>query len=331
MSQTPDRLLDRFSGLDVIVVGEAILDRYLEGSADRICREAPVPIVDVTRRTDAPGGAANTAVNVRALGARATLLSAVGADVDGSTLRATLGDRGVATEHLISSPRRRTLAKHRLVGAGRLLLRFDQGSTDPIDGRAEDTLIAALSDHFPRADAVVVSDYGYGIVTPRVRRALADLQARTPRVLVADAKQLGAYRDVGLTAVKPNFREAVELLGGSLDDGSGRAEAIAALGDRLLDVTGARLAAVTLDTDGALMIERHKPTYRTYARPTCHGRAAGAGDTFLSALALALAAGADPTEAADLASAGAAVVVGKPGTATCSAAELKAALATAHR
>jgi D-beta-D-heptose 7-phosphate kinase / D-beta-D-heptose 1-phosphate adenosyltransferase len=144
---------------------------------------------------------------------------------------------------------------------------------------------------------------------------------------VVDAKGLSTYRGAGVTASKPNYAEAVRLLGlrgGRRDD---RAAVLAGRGDRLLHLTGARIAAVSLDTDGALFFERDRPVYRTYARPAEHSRAAGAGDTFVAALALALAAGGETPAAAELASAAAAVVVAKDGTAACTGAELRAQIA----
>jgi D-beta-D-heptose 7-phosphate kinase/D-beta-D-heptose 1-phosphate adenosyltransferase len=318
------RVLDAFADLDVLVVGEAMLDGYLEGTSGRLCQEAPVPVVSVTARRDAPGGAANTAANARALGARVRLLSVAGDDAEFEVLRAALDSLGVCTDALLACPGRRTLAKQRVLAGGQLLVRFDQGDTGPVAGAAEQALIDRLADLFGRVDAVLVSDYGYGVLTPRVLAVLAGLQARSPRVVVADSKSLGAYRGVGLTAVKPNYCEALRLLG--LDPERGRAELMADRGRDVLEATGARIAAVTLDTDGALVFERDRPPYRTYARPNPHSRAAGAGDTYAAALALALAAGADTPAAAELAAAAAAVVVAKDGTARCSAGELRAHL-----
>jgi D-beta-D-heptose 7-phosphate kinase/D-beta-D-heptose 1-phosphate adenosyltransferase len=319
------QLIDSFGGFCVLVVGDAMLDSYLEGAAATICREAPVPIVTLGSRVDAPGGAANTAANISSLGGRATLLSVVGTDAEGERLRGILDERGVATEHVLSRSARRSLAKHRVIAASQMIVRFDQGSTGPIDPATEQALIERLAALFPRCDAVVVSDYGYGVLTPRVIAALAALQSQAPRVIVVDSKQLPAYRTVGITAVKPNYAEAIKLLGAQPTDSQGqRAESIAAHAGRLLDITGAQIAAITLDTDGAIVIERGSSPYRTYARPTRDSYAAGAGDTFLSALALAFAAGADTPAAAEIASAAAAIVVGKDRTATCAAEELRA-------
>jgi D-beta-D-heptose 7-phosphate kinase/D-beta-D-heptose 1-phosphate adenosyltransferase len=315
-------LIDAFAGLNVLVVGEVMLDTYLEGAAGRFCPEAPVPIVTLSGRRDLPGGAANTAVNARGLGARVSLLSAVGADSDGEVLRELLAERGVDTEHVLTHLDRRTLAKQRVIASGQILLRLDQGSTGPLDEETEQALIDRLTSLYPRADAVILSDYRYGILTPRVVRTLADLQAHWSKVLVTDSRRLQVFRDLGVTAVKPNYEEAVQLLGAhALDGFRVRAEGVAAYGERLLELTGAQIAAVTLDCEGALVFERGRPAYRTYTQPA-RSCVAGAGDTFAAGLALALAAGAS-TAAAELASGAAAVVVGKERTATCSAQELR--------
>ena len=317
-------LFAAFPGQSLLVVGEAMLAAYLHGSSGRLCREAPVPIVAVDGRTDVPGGAANAAVNVRALGARVSLLSVIGDDADGAALRAALEARGVDTAHVLVDPSRRTLAKQRVFAGAQMLVRFDSGTTARVDRARESQVVTRLGELFGRHDAVIVSDYGYGILTPHVIATLAALQARAPRVIVADSKTLGAYRDVGVTAVKPNYDEMLRLLGArGAARGAARAELVARHGRRLLEATGAQIAAVTLDRDGAVFLERGRPSYRTYARPADHARAAGAGDTFTSALALALAAGGDVAACAEIASAAAAVVVAKEGTAACSVAELR--------
>lgn len=321
------KLLDAIAGLNVVVIGEAMLDCYHVGIADRLCPEAPVPVVTVTDRKQAPGGAANTAVNVHSLGANVTFLSVIGDDWEGALLRQTLEEHGVSTLGVITQPGRRTLAKQRVMALGNLLVRFDQGSTEAIDRETEQALMNELTSCFTDCDAVIVSDYGYGILTAGVIQAIAKLQQTQPRVLVVDSKNLTAYRHVGVTAVKPNYKEAIHLLGietlATALLGDARANQIAMHEERLLDLTGAQIAAVTLDAEGAIIFELGKPAYRTSSQRASHSRATGAGDTFVSALTLALAAKATTPIATDLAAAAAAVVVEKEGTTFCSAQELR--------
>ena len=323
MSAELARLVDAFAGLDVAVIGDGMLDSYLHGTAERLSREAPAPIVSLEGSVDVPGGAANTAVNVRSLGASVRFLTVVGEDPDGALLRKELEAADVATEDVVVDPSRRTLAKRRIAAGGQLLLRFDQGTTGQIVGDAEDELIERVRSIAARRDAVVVSDYGYGTLTPGVLDAVAELR-REGSVLVVDAKDPKRHRRARPTAVKPNYREAVRLLGEQEVRGpDARAEQLADRGEPLLELTGAEAVVVTLDTEGALLFERDRPPYRTFARHTKLARPAGAGDTFAATLALALGAGATTTAAVELASAASAVVIEKDGTSTCTALELR--------
>ncbi len=321
------KLLDAIAHLHVIVIGEAMLDGYLQGLSNSLCPEAPVPVVTLTNRLYVPGGAANTAVNVRSLSANVTFLSVIGDDWEGSQLQQALSERGVSTKHILKASNRQTLSKQRVTTASQILVRFDSGTTDAIDADSEQALIDKLELVFPECDAVIVSDYGYGILTQRVIDALAQLQQSNPRVLVVDSKNLTAYRHLSVTAVKPNYKQAVQLL--TLlptplsRRGISRAEQIKPYGEKLLNLAGAKIAAVTLDTEGAMIFEHGSQPYRTDAQPTAESRTSGAGDTYSSALTLALAAGAATPLAADFAAAAAAVVVRKEGTTACSAEELR--------
>jgi D-beta-D-heptose 7-phosphate kinase / D-beta-D-heptose 1-phosphate adenosyltransferase len=317
-------LIHAFANLNVLIVGEAMLDRYLQGYTDRLCREAPVPVVTLRDRQDIPGGAANTAVNVRSLGGRPQFLSVIGNDAEGLALQRALEQREVSTAHLLVHPARQTLVKHRVIAATQMLVRFDQGSTAFIDPETEQWLSDRLCQLFPASDAVIISDYGYGILTPRVIQTLASLQAASPHVLVVDSRDLRAYRQVGVTAVKPNYPEVIQLLDlPKLEGFNLRAEQIMAQQDRLFELTGTQIAAVTLDTEGALFFQHGNPPYRTYAQPKPDSSATGAGDTFVSALTLAMAVNAPTPAVAELASAAAAIAVAKEGTSTCSVNELQ--------
>jgi D-beta-D-heptose 7-phosphate kinase / D-beta-D-heptose 1-phosphate adenosyltransferase len=319
--------VDAFASRRILVVGEAMLDSYLHGEAERLSREAPVPIVALRTRVDAPGGAANTAVNVAALGATTRLLSVIGTDDEGDRLGTALDGLGVPSDGLSRDPARTTLVKERVLAGPQMLVRVDAGSTEPIDGAAEDALIEGLTAEYRAADAVILSDYDYGILTPRLIATLAELHARDPRPVIVDARDLRRYRRLAPTAVKPNYLEAVRLLGEpELRGSKARAMQIGSSGERLLELTGARVVAVTIDADGTFIFERDAPPQRTYARPQASSQATGGGDTFVATLALALAVDASTPEAAELASTAATVVVGRTGTATCSAGDLRLAL-----
>jgi D-beta-D-heptose 7-phosphate kinase/D-beta-D-heptose 1-phosphate adenosyltransferase len=331
MALTLSELILAFPSRRVTVLGDAMLDVFLHGTSSRLCREAPVPAVDVHGRIDAPGGAANTAANVRALGAAVRFLAVLGDDDTAAVLRRELRSADVDDAQAVTARGRTTLSKQRVLSSGQILLRVDQGDTGAIPREAERRLVAALREAHAWSDVLIVSDYGYGTLSAPLLEELGRLQAEAPRVLVIDAKDGARYHGCGVTAVKPNYDQAIAWLGAARMTGAARAQQIAASADDLLELTGAELAAVTLDADGAVVVERGRPPYRAYARPERHARTTGAGDTFVAAFALALGAGADTPGALELASSAAAVVVGKDETARCSAFELRQRLFAADK
>jgi D-beta-D-heptose 7-phosphate kinase / D-beta-D-heptose 1-phosphate adenosyltransferase len=275
-----------------------------------------------------PGGSANVAVNARLLGAEVSLVTVVGEDDDGRSLSGILTEAGVGDGYLLRTGLRSTESKRRIVSGGQMLIRLDSGSTEVLARKLEDALVDRVARAFDDSDAVIVSDYGHGVLTPRVRSVLGALQSQHRRVLVVDARDLTLYRELGVTAVKPNYQEAVRLVGGrETQTPAARALWVTSNANRILETTGARIVAVTLDGDGALVLERDRPPHRTYATRTDDSQAIGAGDTFTATFALALAAGAHTAAAGELASAAASVVVSKARTAACTAAELAKHLA----
>jgi D-beta-D-heptose 7-phosphate kinase/D-beta-D-heptose 1-phosphate adenosyltransferase len=315
-------LVDLIAGLRILVLGEAMLDSYVGGETTRLSREAPVPIVDVRERRDVPGGAGNAAANLASLGAQPVLLSVIGADHDGLLLRRALERCNVCSGGVLAAVDRATLTKTRVVSGGQIVLRFDEGTCEPIDAETERELCNMLGLEAQTCDAIVVSDYGHGVLTPAVIGTLAEIQRESPHVLVVDAKRPDRYAACDVHAGKPSWDVAAGLLG--IDVAAPQRPAVAAArGRELLELLGARAAAITLDGEGVVLVERDAEPYRIYARRAPSGQTAGAGDTFTVAFAAALAAGAGTPAAAELAAAAASVTVESPGTTTCSAAELR--------
>ena len=301
----------------VVVVGDAVLDCWLSGPTRRLSREAPVPVVEVDVTRCAAGGAANTAVNLAALGARVSLVAVVGDDDDGVTLRRLLDEAGVDTSALIVAPGRPTAAKRRIVADDAMVARYD---TVPADGTV-DGFAAVLADALDaEPDATVVCDYAVGGLDDATVSTVAAHRDRLG-VLVVDAHDLARWAPAGPDVVTPNAGEAAALLGRSLD-GPDRVAAAEAAGGELRTRAGAATVVVTLDRDGALLLPPDLPAHRTWARPAPESRACGAGDSFTAALTLALAAGTPGPTAVELAQAAADVVVGRIGTAVCSTADL---------
>jgi D-beta-D-heptose 7-phosphate kinase/D-beta-D-heptose 1-phosphate adenosyltransferase len=152
MSVSLPQIVDALAGQDVLVVGECILDRYLQGATNRLCPEAPVPVVELSSRLDQPGGAANAACNARRLGARVSFLSVVGDDAEGEAVLHGLQRRDINISHVLIQPERRTLTRQRVLAGSQLLVRVDHGDTDPVAPGIEARLIERLI-HKP-ADAV---------------------------------------------------------------------------------------------------------------------------------------------------------------------------------
>jgi D-beta-D-heptose 7-phosphate kinase / D-beta-D-heptose 1-phosphate adenosyltransferase len=315
-------LINHFSDLKVIVIGEAMLDTYIHGITERLCREAPVPVVAIDDREYVPGGAANTAVNVAAMGAQVAFLSVLGDDPEGTHLLEALQKRLVGIDHIWREEGRITLAKNRLVAESQMVVRFDQGSTGDLSPKMEQALIDKLFELYNWCDALIISDYNYGILTPKVIQAINRLQNEHPRLLVVDSKRLSQYKNLNITAVKPNYDELLSLIGNRKLKGSNRVDSILANQGLIMKLAKAQIVAVTLDQDGAVIFEEGREPYRTYASPMPHSYAAGAGDTFVSALTLGLAANAHTPAAAEIASAAACIVVRKDGTASCAREEL---------
>lgn len=309
-------VIRQFRQRRALVIGDVMLDSYLEGSASRLCSEGPVPVVRKTGEERVPGGAANTAANLRALGAEVVLLGLVGGDSVGRLLRAALAERGVGDSALVSDRAVSTLHKLRILADGQYVVRFDEGETRSVSPRGQALLCDQLERHFAACDLVVVSDYCYGVVADALLDRLRRLRAERPCVLLVDSKNLGRFARVGATVVTPNHLEARLVVepGGRLGGPDTPAE-IERIGQRLLDRLDSESVAITRASEGVSLFERRGAVRHLPARPVPQVNDVGAGDSFAAALALALAAGADAAAAAQIALDAAGIAVGKRRTA----------------
>ncbi|UWP81629.1 PfkB family carbohydrate kinase [Dactylosporangium fulvum] len=302
----------------VLVVGDALLDGWLAGTPTRLSREAPIPVValDVTR--EVCGGAANTAANFAALGARTTLVGAVGDDDDGARLRTCVWDSGVA-DRLVTAVGRRTVTKRRVVAEEHVLVRFDDGDTGPLPPPAAESVVRRLDEALgERPDAVVVCDHGIGTLGPAVRAVLAARRLGLP-LLTVDAHNLAPWAPIGPDLVTPSYAEACRVLGEAapvaVDED--RIGAIGAARGLLLRHTGAAIVAVTLDAEGSVVMTQNGATAHTSAAPARRSHAAGAGGAYAAGFVLARLAGADIAESAGVAQRCASMAIRGTGTAVC--------------
>jgi D-beta-D-heptose 7-phosphate kinase/D-beta-D-heptose 1-phosphate adenosyltransferase len=314
-----ESLLEAFSRVRLLVLGDVVLDEYVWGDVERVSPEAPVPVVHVQHETVVLGGAGNVVRNIVALGGRAAFCSVVGDDAAGRTTAGLLKDLGVDPAGLVVAESRPTTRKTRVVARSQQIVRFDRETSDAVDADAASRLGAALAAACEGCDGVVVEDYGKGVLTPPAGSdAMALFRARSLPVVLDPKADLAPFR--GASLVKPNLREAEALTGISI-----RSDAdLAAAAARLRDTLGGADVVVTRGVEGMTLFESGRADgvdVRTAPREVYDVQ--GAGDTSIAALALALRAGASLPEAAVLANAAAGVVVGKVGTATASAGEVR--------
>lgn len=311
-------LLQRFSGCRILVLGDLMLDRYVWGRTERISPEAPVPVVQVERESTMLGGAGNVVRNLVSLGAQVDVVATVGDDAAARELDKRLDHWKINPEGLVVDPTRETTEKTRVIASGQQVVRFDKESEDGISSETAEKLLLALSARAGSVDGVIIEDYGKGLLLPElVTRTMEICASEGVRVFV-DPKQRpwDVYR--GAELVKPNLREAQEILQlriRSEDD-------LERVGRELLSYTGAQMVAVTRSAEGMTLFPSDGETlhFPTVVREVADQ--AGAGDTAIATLALARLAGAEWPEAALLANEAGGFVVGIPGTATLTSDDL---------
>ncbi len=321
--------VDRFKGRRVIVVGDVITDEYLYGKPARISREAPVLILRFTDREARLGGSANASHNVHALGATAVPVGVVGQDAAGDEARQLFERAGIAMDGLLRVPDRLTPMKTRIMAGGyqstrQQVVRLDREPDGGIAPDVEALLIERLKALGAGADAILVSDYGYGTVTPRVYETVLALGRQRQAPVTVDSRyDLPRFR--GATAATPNEPEVEALTGAELSDDP----AVEKAGRAVLERIDARALLVTRGSRGMALFEREGPvTFMPIHGSDEIADVTGAGDTVISAFTVALSAGAAPGEAAWLANVAGGVVVMKRGTATVTARELAESLSS---
>ena len=318
-----DRIVSRFKEISALVVGDIILDEYFWGKVDRISPEAPVPVVTVKKETQLLGGAANVVNNIRSLGGQVFLLGLVGGDERGRKILNLLEERGVPTGGVFIDPRRPTTVKSRIVAHSQQVVRFDRENQTSLSQGYADSLISYVRDTVPHADTVVIADYGKGVVTEELVKAVTQIAKQEKKPVLLDPKigRFHLYRDV--TLVAPNSQEASLAAGIEIVDGRSLKE----VGAKLLDRFNCEVVLITQGEHGMALFERgrkKKFPVQTTAREVFD--VTGAGDTVIGVMALVLAAGASYSEAAVVANYAAGIVVGKVGTATVTPEELKEAI-----
>ena len=309
----------------VLVVGDVMLDRYWFGDVSRISPEAPVPVVHVTHEKSMPGGASNVAWNVRSLGGRAAVSGILGRDATGRELKRLLTRGGVLVSGALEIGDFRTTVKERVIAERQQVVRVDRENNFQLAGKTEEAFCRRLASEVGKATGVIIEDYGKGVIQQRVvDTVLASAKARGLPIGL-DPKENHELGLGGITVATPNRKEAFAIAGvketaahsSPLND-----KALLKVAGTLMKKWAPAMLLITLGPLGILLVTKSSPPKHVPTRAREVFDVSGAGDTVIATCVLALAAGASPFEAAELANYAAGVVVGKLGTATCTQQEI---------
>lgn len=320
--QRAQLILSHFSNRRLIVLGDLMLDEFIWGEVRRISPEAPVPVVEVKRESWHLGGAGNVVSNLLELGAKASPIGIIGDDEAGRLLNRRFAESGAMVDGLIVDSSRPTTRKTRIVAHSQQMVRADRESRSPVSAEIEDRVIAAFNSALTEAEAVIISDYDKGLLTPRVLgTAIAAAQA-AGKIVCLDPKIKNFLSYQKVDVITPNQPEAERASGIEIVDDT----SLIAAAHRIRELLACANVLITRGEHGMSLLDAedrltHIPTVAREVYDVT-----GAGDTVIATLTLAMAAGAHIVEAAIVANHAAGVVVGKVGTATVSPSELAATL-----
>jgi rfaE bifunctional protein kinase chain/domain len=318
------QLIDSFSGRKVLLVGDLVADHYIHGKSSRISREAPVIILKYQSESVIPGQAGNTAANIAALGGEARLVGVIGDDRRGNELYDALGEAGIKLDGIVRSADGATLTKTRILAGGRhtamqQVIRIDDDDRLPGGTAEQDAVIANMKASADWAEAIIVSDYGYGVVTEQTWALAREISTRRSIPLVLDSRY-SLTRWTGATLITPNEEEALAAASGLAGPGD-----ICSVGETLRELTQCAHLIITRGNEGMMLFNGHETPRQlpVFGSTECTD-VTGAGDTVVATATLALASGADAYTAMVLSNLAGALVVMKLGTATTNQDEMKA-------
>jgi D-beta-D-heptose 7-phosphate kinase/D-beta-D-heptose 1-phosphate adenosyltransferase len=316
------KVLSRFQESNVLVLGDIMLDEFIWGKVSRISPEAPVPVVNVTSESFRLGGATNVVNNIFSLGGNVYVCGVVGDDENGEKLVNSLMDMGIDTTGIIIEKGRPTSVKTRVIANNQQVVRYDREDISNINLNSMQKIISYIRTNLDSIDAIIISDYGKGIVSEQLIREIRILVGDNDKIISVDPKVNHFSYYKGVTVITPNNIEAGEATGIEIED----EETLLRVGEVLLDRLACKLLLITRGEEGMTLFEKggditHIPTLAKEVYDVT-----GAGDTVISALTLALTAGASLKEASAIANYAAGIVVGEVGTATVTVENLKDAI-----
>lgn len=302
-------LIGGFRGKRIAVVGDLMLDRYYWGSVARISPEAPVPVVEVESESARLGGAANVANNIASLGGVPLMIGVVGEDTAGKELRAIIEESNLPTEGVLVDPSRPTTVKTRVIAHHQHVVRVDKEVKGEIGEATQGKILDVLKRNLNSLDAIIVEDYNKGVVGKELIRELVALARKSRKIITADPKFNNFFEYKHVTVFKPNRMETEEALGLRLRD----QQSVEQAGRILVDRLGAQSVLLTLGDRGMSLFESDGTITHVSTAARKVSDVSGAGDTVISTLTMALAAGASAKEASTLANFAGGVVCGEVG------------------
>jgi D-beta-D-heptose 7-phosphate kinase/D-beta-D-heptose 1-phosphate adenosyltransferase len=310
---------------NILVIGDLMIDHYLWGSCERISPEAPVQIVDIKNETTVLGGAGNVINNLVTLGAKVSVSSVIGRDDNGSELIEMLKNIDVDTTKILQHDGRKTSKKSRVIASSQQVLRYDKESKDPISKCDADEILSSLNDSICSYDAVVLSDYGKGVLSDELCEGVIRLCKKNSIKVLVDPKGSDYAKYRGAYLLTPNKKEAILATGINIKDKDSLKNALLKLKEDC-DLT---ISMITLSEDGIATFKDEMKLFPTVAKEVFD--VTGAGDTVIASIAFALSADKSIEEAAAFANLAAGVVVGKIGSATVTLDEIEEYEATLHK
>lgn len=318
------QILDGFKDKHILVIGDFMLDRYLDGSCSRLAPEASVPVLDVRDERICLGGSANVVATLRQLGAQITYITLLGQDETAKSAIALLKEKGVSSLCVHFTDADHTLTKTRLLKDGQMLYRIDVGTRMHPSDLTQAGFLNDIEKAYPTCDAVFISDYDKGAITYPVIKLLAQLRETDHKTLVVDAKNYQKYKHLAPDIIKPNYHEGLRMTGENAEPD--RVKQAFKWADKLWQYTQATTVLVSLDQEGVVVNRRQVNSFH-HATPQVEvNNASGAGDTFLSTFLLAHLSGSSDYQATKIACTAASVAIQKKITASCSLSELRYAL-----
>jgi rfaE bifunctional protein kinase chain/domain len=316
-------LIARFSKVKILIIGDVMLDRYWWGSVSRISPEAPVPVVQLEKTSLAPGGAANVAVNVAALGAIPCLVGVVGDDDEGRYLSAALDKSNISSDLLLTLKERPTTVKTRIVAHNQHVVRIDNEKTNFLTADEDEKLWLSIENELHKSDLILISDYAKGLLSKSLLTRLITKAKENNKHVLVDPKGKDYTKYTGATLLTPNRREAIEAC--HFEEHQ-VAEDITIAGETLISELNLEALLITQGENGMTLFQKSEKSVHFQTKARTVYDVTGAGDTVIATLAVALAAGANLLQAAELSNISAGLVVEEVGTTTINQEKLLQAL-----